>query len=760
MAKRKQSGRRKTRRSRVGLRKVLGFGFKLAVALLLVGGVFLALWVAYLDKQVQERFAGALWAVPAKVYGRPLELYEGAPVDRDALVRELQALGYRESPTTDRPGRWRDLGPELELHLRSFEYWDGAEPGGVFRVAFSQDSVRRIRDARGQPVGIVRLDAPLIGNFYADQAEDRLLLRLEETPPALVKTLLAVEDRQFFDHGGLNPLAILRAAITNLATGRTVQGGSTITQQLAKNLFLSSERTYRRKAAEAIIALILEIRYSKEKILEAYLNEIYLGQDGARAIHGFGLASEFYFGRPVDELEIDQIALLVGMVKGASYYNPRRNPERARSRRNVVLSVMQGEGLLPPEWLNPLQARPLGVLPRPGAAAGNPGFMQLVRRQLARDYSEADLRTRGLRIFTTFDPQVQYHLKQAVTGTLSQIERARDLPSGSLEAAAVVVDVASAEIQALVGGRAADYAGFNRALDARRQIGSLIKPAIYLTALARPEEYSLITPLEDTPITIEQRGSQPWTPRNYDNRFVGKLPLYRALAESRNVPAVRLGMALGLDAVDRTLQQMGAEGQGIDYPADLLGSQEHSVMEVAGMYHTLASEGFRMPLRAIRSVIDARGRPLTRYPLSVSRVVDPAAAYLVNHALKAAVSEGTGRAIYRSLSPDLAIAGKTGTTNGSRDSWFAGFSGDRLGVVWVGRDDNGSTGLTGSSGALPVWVDAFSRLDLQPGSTPPPAGIGTAHVDVDQGVRVPQFCAGHLMPFAAGQYPPRVPTCP
>ncbi|MFP4155147.1 MAG: penicillin-binding protein 1B [Halothiobacillaceae bacterium] len=761
MAKRKQTRRRQAGRGRSVPRRVLGFALKLGVALVLIGGVFLALWVAYLDRQVQERFAGALWAVPAKVYGRPLELYAGAPVDRAAVVRTLQALGYRESArAADRPGRWTNLGPELQIHVREFEYWDGAEPSGVYRVTFAGDTVRRVRGRAGEPVGIVRLDAPLVGNFYADQAEDRLLLRLDETPAALVDTLLAVEDRQFYEHSGLNPLAILRAAFTNLVTGRTVQGGSTITQQLAKNLFLSAERTYRRKAAEAIIAIILEARYGKEEILEAYLNEIYLGQDGARAIHGFGLAAEFYFGRPVAELDIDQIALLVGMVKGASFYNPRRNPERALERRNVVLSVMQAEGLIPPEWLERLQARPLGVLPRPGAAVGNPAFMQLVRRQLAADYSDVDLRTRGLRIFTTFDPQVQYHLEQAVENALMRIEGARGLEPGSLESAAVIVDGPSAEILALVGGRDTEYAGFNRALDARRQIGSLIKPAIYLTALSRPQRYTLVTPLEDAPLRIEQRGSETWSPRNYDNRYLGAVPLFEALAQSRNVPAVQLGMALGLEQVGSTLERMGLGRGGIRYPADLLGSQEHTVMEVAGMYHTLATEGFRMPLRAIRSVVDSEGRPLNRYGLSVERVLDPAATYLTNHALKIAVSEGTGRAAYRTLDPSLEIAGKTGTTNGSRDSWFAGFTGDKLGVVWVGRDDNGPTGLTGASGALPVWVETFSGLDLQPGSMPAPAGIGWARIDPEHGVTVPDDCPGRLLPFAAGRYPPRVGSCP
>ena len=465
MAPRKQNHRKNSGQKRGKSRRFLGFLLKLLTALILVGGVFLSLWIAKLDRDVQQRFAGALWALPAKVYARALEVYEGAPISAEALERELQRLGYRQESGAPSPGTWHQQGREYLLHVRSFTHWDGREPAGLYRVRIADGQISRLRDGNNNPVGIFRLDAPTIGSFYPDQPEDRVLLRYEEAPPLLIDTLLAVEDRRFFEHHGVVPMAILRAALTNLVSRRTVQGGSTITQQLAKNLFLSPDRSYRRKVTEAIMALIMEYRYSKEMILEAYLNEVYLGQDGARAIHGFGVASEFYFGRPIEELSPDQVALLVGMVKGASYYNPRRNPERATLRRNVVLSVMSEEGLIDPNDLGSLQTRELGVLPQPGEAGGNPAFMQLVRQQLARDYSEDDLRSRGLSIFTTLDPEVQYHLEKAVTSTLPAIEKQRNMEPGTLESAAIIVDIDPGEIQALVGGRNPKFAGFNLALD-------------------------------------------------------------------------------------------------------------------------------------------------------------------------------------------------------------------------------------------------------------------------------------------------------
>ncbi len=742
-------------------RRLFWLAFKLGVALFLVLAVFIGLWAGYLNQKVVERFTGNLWALPASVYAAPTEIYVGEQLTPDELEATLQGLHYRARSSLKETGTYYRRGPDIRLHRRAFAFPDGYEQDKMVHVRFVGKTVRGVTGADGKDLGIVRLEPMLIGRFYPNRKEDRVLLKVEqvqEQVPLLIKTLLSVEDRDFYHHHGVVPTAVLRALITNLISGHTVQGGSTITQQLAKNLFLTPKRTYKRKLAEMIMALEMEWHYSKDKILEAYLNEVYLGQDGARAIHGFGLASSYYFGRPINELRPEEIALLVGMVKGASYYNPRRHPERAKNRRDTVIDVMATVGLISPTEAGKLKQRPLGVLAEPGTTAPHPAFLNLVKRQLLEQYNAEDLKTKGLRVFTTMVPRVQRALEKAVH-VLGPIEKARHLKPDTLQTAGIVTSITTGEIQGLIGGRDPSYEGYNRALDARRQIGSLIKPAIYLTALSKPDKYSLITSLDDSPITIDQKGSEPWKPRNDDDQFVGPIPLYKALAESRNVPSVRLGMDVGLDNVAKTLEAIGGPKVDPFYPAMLLGSMTLSPFQVAQMYQTLSSDGFFTPLRAIRTVVDAQGKPLTRYPLSVRRVADPRSLYLLQYAMQDVVAEGTGKPLNKIIPPSVGVAGKTGTSNDGRDAWFAGFTGNRVGVVWVGRDDDKPTNLFGSQGALPVWADTFKQLYNQPRNMSPPKGVVFARVNADAQVQVPQDCPGQLVPFISGHLPPSSDSC-
>ncbi|OZB79822.1 MAG: penicillin-binding protein 1B, partial [Halothiobacillus sp. 13-55-253] len=399
-------------------------------------------------------------------------------------------------------------------------------------------------------------------------------------------------------------------------------------------------------------ALEMEWHYSKDKILEGYLNEVYLGQDGSRAIHGFGLAARYYFGRPVDELRPEEIALLVGMVKGASYYNPRRNPERAKDRRDTVIDLMANNGLISETEAGELKQKPLGVLKEKGTTSPHPAFLDLVQRQLSQQYNPEDLKTKGLRIFTTMQPRVQAALEHSVTA-LNAIEKARHYKPESLETAGIITSIGTGEVEALIGGRDPTYEGYNRALDAQRQIGSLIKPTIYLTALSDPAKYSLITPLDDSPLTVDQPGSKPWKPENYDRKFLGPTPLYTDLAESRNVPSIRLGLSVGLDNVSAMLHRLGGPDIKPFYPSMLLGSMTMSPFNVAQIFQTLSSDGFYSPLRAIRSVVDAEGKPLTRYPLTVTKVADPDALYLLQYAMQGVVNNGTARALNRTIPPSV-----------------------------------------------------------------------------------------------------------
>ncbi|TAL11022.1 MAG: penicillin-binding protein 1B, partial [Porticoccaceae bacterium] len=500
-------------------------------ALLLPALIAIGLGVIALDTMVKAKFSGAKWALPAHVYGRPLELYAGQPLARAALLRELDGLGYRKAAQAEHPGQFKISGNTLDIHVRAFRFPDGQQPAQRARVSLDASGIAAIGDSSGAALPLLRLEPVRIGGIYPEHAEDRVLLRLAELPPYLADALIATEDRDFYSHHGVSPRAILRATWANLRAGGIAQGGSTLTQQLVKNLYLSQNRTLVRKAMEAVMAVLLELHYSKQEILEAYLNEIHLGQAGDRAIHGFGLASEFYFRQPLAELDLHQVALLVALAKGASYYNPRRQPERALARRNLVLAQLAEEGVIDAERARIAALQPLDVTEAPGGINQYPDYMDLVRRRLQEDYNASDLTANGLRIFTYFDPQAQRQVETAIADTLRRIEAERKLTPGQIQAAAVVVGVGTGEVLALAGSRSGQVVGFNRALDARRTIGSTAKPAVYLAALEQPGRYTLGTLVDDAPLSIVS-GGKPWSPENFDHKSHGPVPIYVALSRS------------------------------------------------------------------------------------------------------------------------------------------------------------------------------------------------------------------------------------
>jgi penicillin-binding protein 1B len=500
---------------------------------------------------------------------------------------------------------------------------------------------------------------------------------------------------------------------------------------------------------------LLELHYDKDQILESYINEIYLGQDGPRAVHGFALAARHYFDTPLDQLNLSQQALLIGMIKGPSLYNPVRNPERARERRDVVLAEMSKREVISPEHAKIATAMPLGLNSQRSIRDSFPAYLELVRRQLRLEYRDEDLTTLGLSIFTAFDPLLQRQAERSTTTVMEQLN-----PKGELESAMVVTRFDSGEVAALVGGRRVRYAGFNRALDARRPAGSLFKPAVYLTALERPRQYTLATPIQDTPVKVSGPGGQEWEPSNFDHKVHGDVLLYSALANSYNLATARLGMDLGLDAVVDMLHRLGIEGYIPEVPALTLGAGEYSPMDITAMYQTIAAGGFRMPLRSIRDIVDANGSPLKRYPLEYERTVSLQAMHLLHFALRAVVREGTGRGVYRYLPADFEVAGKTGTTNDGRDSWFAGFSGDLLAVTWLGRDDNGVTGLTGSTGALKVWAHFMAQASHRSLGYRMPDGIQTQWIDDQSGYLTGKGCPNaRMLPFITGSEPRQSTNC-
>jgi len=699
---------------------ILSVLFLIALAVGLVG----ILYGVHLDRVVRGKFEGHRWALPARVYARPLELYTDRPLTAEQVQGELDRLNYRPLVQPTAAGSYHREGDRFLVHTRAFRFWDGAEPERLLDLDVTEGRVTTLKDGEGGvDPALARLDPVLIASIYPADNEDRVLVRRKDLPDLLVNTLIAVEDRSFFTHGGVDPRGILRALIHNMQAGGVVEGASTLTQQLAKNFYLSSDRTIKRKLNEAYMALLLERRYSKDEILEAYANEIYLGQDGSRAIHGFGLASGFYFNRTLGELGIPETALLVGLVQAPGKFDPRRFPDAALQRRNLVLDIMARDGVISADQAQKAKEAPLGLREGGGRPAGSyPDFIQLVRRQLQRDYRDEDLRSEGLRVFTTLDPLVQATVEKALPKKLSELEKSRRMRPGTLETAAVVTSVAQGEVLALAGGRQSGYAGFNRALDAVRSIGSLVKPAVYLTALSDPKRYTLTTSIPDQPFSMRV-GDKIWSPKNYDHSVNGYVPLYRGLARSLNLATVNLGMSLGVKRVTETLYRLGAQRRITAVPAIMLGAVSLSPLEVAQMYQTIAAGGYRAPLRAIREVMDQTGRPLNRYPLAVEAAVDPRAAYLTTWAMQQVVQQGTAKWLGARLPKGLTMAGKTGTTDDMRDSWFAGFGGDKVAVVWVGRDDYKPMGLAGGTGALRVWGEFMLAMPNEPLVEDPPEGV-------------------------------------
>ncbi len=735
-------------------------------------------YVFYLDYVVRSQFEGKRWALPARVYARPLELFVGKVINANQFIREIKELNYQKVNTPTQPGSYSrsDSNSDTTIHIvtRAFTFWDGKESWVPVVLEFNDDRIMSLKHAgSGDDIGLVRLDPALIASIYPAHNEDRILLKMRDVPPLLIKTLLAVEDRNFYQHWGIRPQSIARALLVNLRAGGTVQGGSTLTQQLVKNFYLSQDRTLWRKFNEAIMASLLEFHYEKDEILEAYLNEIYLGQSGKRAIHGFGLASQFYFQQPLHKLQLDQIALLVALVKGASYYDPRRHPARAKKRRNLILDLLIEQDILDnqqnnnslSDLANKAKNKKLGVTKRATSRVSEfPAFIDLVRRQLRRDYQDKDLTSEGLQIFTTLDPLIQRDTEKALSSRIKRFERNRRLSEGELQGASIVVSVDGAEVLAVVGGRDPRFAGFNRALNAVRQIGSLIKPVVYLTALDRPDYYTLITPIPDEPIKLKSGKDKDeyWQPKNFDHKIHGLTPLHTALSKSYNLSTAYLGMAVGLSDVLRLLRQLGIEREFKAYPSLLLGAVALSPLEVTQMYHTLANGGFRSELRAIRAVLTVEGKPLQRYPLSIEQTVSDDSVYLLNTLLQEAVRDGTGHSLYDMLPASLAVAGKTGTTDELRDSWFAGFTSDRLAVVWLGLDDNKPAGLTGSSGALRVWGDIIKAIGAQATRFPKPDNIEYVWVNPlsISNRRVSQYCEGAVQfPFIVGSAPIEESSC-
>ncbi len=716
--------------------------------------VFGVIYIAYLDIIVRQQFDGKKWALPARVYARPLELYQGLQISPQQLEYELKSAGYKAGFTLNNPGTYGKSQNRYTIHTREFSFSDESASARPVNISFEDETISAIHHAvNGSEIGILRLDPALIASIYPSHNEDRELIKIDQLPEKVKQTIIAVEDRSFYSHFGVSPASIARAMWANIRAGKAVQGGSTLTQQLVKNFYLSSERTIWRKLNEAIMSLLLEAHYEKDQILEAYINEIYLGQDGKRAIHGFALASKHYFGQEISRLNNAQIATLVGMLRGASYYDIKRHPKRANKIKSVVLKVMFEQGIISKQELLSAQKFKVTATKNKKVHHRYPAFLDLVKKQLRTDYDEDDLRTEGLRVFSTLAPYIQKESESSLQRQIGRYKKRKDL-----DGAVIVTNATSAEVLALVGGKNTQYSGFNRALHAKRQIGSLIKPVVYYTALTDAENYNLLTKIKDEPLELIDEKGQAWTPKNYDDVFRGETTILSALANSVNLPTVHIGMELGISNVVANINKAGVKAEINPYPSALLGALQLTPLEVTQLYQTFANGGLVMPIRAIREVLDSQNQPLSRYSLQLDKGLDEKGVYIVNHALKQVTKTGTAKQLESVFSQD--IAGKTGTTNDLRDSWFAGYSADKLAVVWMGADQNQTIGLTGASGAMQVWSGLMQNAHIRSLEHLPPEGVEYYWAEEDSGLLAERHCKGVVpIPFNNEYLPKLTNNC-
>ncbi len=741
----------KRKQQRSFLRRV----FKWLILLGLIGSIPFAIWVWWLDRQVVALFEGQKWQVPAEVYSAPTILRDGAPWRKEDLESLLAAVGYRFGRNSQKVGWAARSATKVSAHLRP--YTDHTGYHSEARRIFSFEGGRlQITDLTGKRHATAVLEPQKIGYLYNGNTESRDILTYEQIPKNLIEILTATEDREFFNHIGISFTGIARAAFVNLSSGARRQGGSTLTQQLVKNMYLSSERTYTRKLTEVIMSLSLEYHYSKEEIITAYVNEVYLAQEGSSALHGFAAASQYFFSRPLNELNIDELALLVGMVKGPSLYNPRRNPERAKERRNVVLDILVDQNRLTRENANVLQKQPLRLATKGKRRSIFGDYLDLVSMQLERDFDPTRLATENLRIYTGLDVRAQKAAIDAMHSQVDALARA-DKSLKDLQGAMVVTDRRTGQVRAIVGSSDEYYSGFNRTLAAVRPIGSLVKPAIYLAAISSGR-YTWWDRVQDEPQQFKI-GNQVWAPQNYSRTTHGEVPLYVAMSKSYNLATIDLANQLGFDRIGDTLRQLGVKRPFTMYPSVALGSLELSPFEVARLYQPVASVGASSELGVVLSVMDQGGKVLKRFDRKTDVPFTEEALGVTLAGMTKVPEIGTARAAQATF-PAMRFAAKTGTTNDQRDSWFLAISDDYLTTVWLGMDDNTPMKITGSSGAQKVWIDFTKRLPQGSLSRELPEGARYFQVSQDEFELAAERCDDKVeLPFVLGTEPRSSTSC-
>ncbi len=726
--------------------------------------VILALWVY---KQSVSTFEVRRLSLPTRIYADYTPLKPGVTLSADDLAEKLDRLGYRKADSLAQTGDYVTGRGEIDIYTREFTHPSGRYPSQPIRVAFNGPAIASVVSLRqGGNLENAALEPELLTSILSEQLENRRPATLDQVPQVLQDAVVVTEDVRFWHHPGVDPFGIIRALFKNARAGGVTEGGSTLTQQLVKNYYLTSERTMKRKIVEAFMAIILDAKYSKREILEAYLNDIYLGRNRSISILGVGEAARFYFGKPVSELSTAEAALLAGMIRSPNNYSPFARPDLALSRRNLVLNLMLSNDKIDQATYDkaintPLPRRPFRV--RSGLSS-IPFYVDRVLQEMARDYGVKDVKGRGYQIYTAIDLVAQDAAARTVEAGLAALERSSrrlrraDQP---LQGALINVDVGAGEIRALVGGRNYEVSQFNRALNAKRQIGSLVKPFVYATAFEPSLSNQNITPatlVSDTRFVLKRRFAADWSPRNYEDNYHQTVTVREALEQSLNSASVRIGLACGLDAIIRTAHTLGVTTAIDAQPAMLLGAVDISPIEMADAFSTIARIGSRVPLRTIRFVTDDRNRVVTAADAVQPVQVFPARdMYILVNVMKGVIDRGTGASV-RALGFRLIAAGKTGTTNDKRDAWFIGFTPRLLTLTWVGFDDNAPTGLSGAQGAAPIWTRYMQAITAgQPNvDFPLPSGIVMTQVDESSGGLATPSCPSNLIvdeAFKAGTEP-------
>jgi penicillin-binding protein 1B len=737
----------------------------------LMAAVALSGYGWYLSTKIEKRFSGRRWQVPSTVYSDAMLLYPGQRHRLGVLKEKLRRLGYREvARVPDRSGDMRVAPSTVDLFLHDLSLPGQSRPGFAVRIRFQGDRIAAIeRRDRRSLLPILELEPEEIGRFYGLSRQRRELVSIERVPPHLVRAVLAAEDARFYDHYGFDPLGMLRALWVNLRHGAIRQGGSTITQQLAKNYFLTPERTLGRKFNELMMAVVMEFMYRKDEILEIYLNEIYLGQIGSVAVNGVGEAALFYFGKPVDALSPAEAATLAGLIRSPGGYSPFGDRERCRRRRDAVLQAMQQRGWLTNEDLARALASPLEVVAHSAPVQQAPYFMDFLAWQLETLYSPKDLSSLGLSVYTTLDTRIQTVAERALANGLARLEREkpalrRSDPSQQLQGAIVVMQPKTGYLLAMVGGRNYAVSQYNRITQSRRQPGSAFKPFVYLAAL---DDLTPAARLSNAPRTYTVAG-KPWQPENFSDETDMAVSMRTALARSYNRATVDLAMRIGLDKIVATARQFQFTTPMQPYPSLALGAFEVVPMELARAYCVFGADGVLPYPMAFKDVVDENRRTIKRTHMTIQQLISPGKAYIIADMLRSVTAEGTARSL---AAWNLAgtVAGKTGTTNNYRDAWFVGFTPSLLALVWVGFDNGDSLAATGASAALPIWAELLESLpeyvDGEPLRQPPDVVrlmVCSESGMLAQGQSCPQpveevFLAGHAptepCPLHPGQGP-------